>query len=356
MACLSMSALGDGAEAQAQKRGAATSLDDSRRDDETEALLQLMLTMVHGRSLEKFEVAGVLGACPELSWLGECAEQCPLPPGWSRSRGLDGQTKASSCLFKCELTGEVSSMPPHLLRFVALAHRMLRVVQCPDEAVSAASWIQQQADEALAERARVEVDWEPHIDHARDARFWHCAATGCSAWENPGAHADYFARVAKVVGAQVLAGCSASGGGGGAATPEADGKFWGAFKDVRTPETESVPSPSSKTSGKAATYCYTIGWDSDSDGSTTDDEDADPLEEVSDDSPESTPESTPEVTPVVAGNTKAALSIGVLAKSAGDTDDACFFTPRTGGTPRSSSERLPFASSVVSPPGRPFFV
>jgi len=165
--------------------------------DPVEALVQPMLSAVYGRALTNNEISAATSACPEITWLAQCAILCPLPVGWVAIPAEEAT--GAPALYACELTGEVVEQPPHLPRFSKLARLLMHAVTHPAEASTAVAWLRVEIDDANAECIRLQESWCRSIDPSSGSEFWHNPMTGKSSWESPAAPSAFAAAVAERV-------------------------------------------------------------------------------------------------------------------------------------------------------------
>jgi len=182
------------AEALVQQHGFQAS---SEAEDPAEALVQPMLSAVYGRPLSSAEVAAATSACPEITWLAQCALLCPLQVGWRQCPAEKDAAGSTPALYACELTGEVSEQPPHLARFSKLARLLLHAVTHPSESHTAAAWLKVEIEDAHSECLRLQESWCRSLDPSNGAEFWHNPMTGKSSWQSPAGASAYTAAVAE---------------------------------------------------------------------------------------------------------------------------------------------------------------
>lgn len=164
---------------------------------EVQSLAQQLLEKVFEQKVAEDVAFPTLDLHPEIAWLAHCAYRCPLPPCWTRS-----ETAGDGSDFPKYLdpeTGEESPTPPLLPHFAVLGKLACQARQgAHEEAIAATAALAQAAKSFAEEASLTRTSWDgPHIDVATGSEYWHCAAVNRSTWGDPGAAADFLARVAE---------------------------------------------------------------------------------------------------------------------------------------------------------------
>eukprot|EP00928_Gymnodinium_smaydae_P085537 TRINITY_DN6901_c1_g1_i1.p1 TRINITY_DN6901_c1_g1~~TRINITY_DN6901_c1_g1_i1.p1 ORF type:complete len:834 (+),score=86.04 TRINITY_DN6901_c1_g1_i1:56-2503(+) len=157
-----------------------------------ETIMQEMLDRLYYRPVTASEKHSIVSACPEVTWLAECAAQSPLPAGWHAT------TLHNELVYMCTSTGTTSSVTPALSRFVNLSGLVIRARIDPLQAASLVVGVSRAAVDALREAKHARLAWTgPHTDYTTGASFFHCPDTNTSSWGNPWASAVWFAVAAE---------------------------------------------------------------------------------------------------------------------------------------------------------------
>lgn len=160
---------------------------------EMQSHTQKLLTAVFEMVITEEAAASILDTYPELTWLANCLRRCPLPPGWTAADIGNGQLQYINMG-----TGNTQDHSPLLERFAELGKLMLSWRQCPNFAADVATALKHKHEHDLEEAIRARKVWKgPHIDPDTGLEFWHCPATGRSAWGDPGMASEFLSRVAE---------------------------------------------------------------------------------------------------------------------------------------------------------------
>merc|ERR1719454_870512 len=92
----------------------------------------------------------------------------------------------------------MTEVQPMLRDFSQMARLMLEWRQAPSAASYVSAELLARHENCSEEAARSRRVWSgPHTDQSTGMKFWHCEATGRSTWGDPGASAEFLARVAE---------------------------------------------------------------------------------------------------------------------------------------------------------------
>lgn len=162
---------------------------------EVQSHAQRLLTAVFGEAVGEETAVALLEDQPELAWLAHCMQRCPPPPGWASLRA----ECPSGAPCYVDLGGDRSTpVMPFLEQFVDLARLLGQWRFRPGEAGSVILALSSRRDVALAEAKHLRCVWHgPHRDERSGAEYWHCWETGRSSWGDPGAAAEFLAKVAE---------------------------------------------------------------------------------------------------------------------------------------------------------------
>lgn len=159
---------------------------------EVQGHAQLLLGLIYEFPVTDEAACSILDEYPELAWLANCLRRCPLPANWTSVEAGGGNVR-----YLNSETENATETPPLLNDFADLARLMLQWRQCPDAAPEVESALQAAGARHIEEAVRARRVWNgPHIDPQSGQEFWHCHATGCSTWGDPGMAAEFMGRVA----------------------------------------------------------------------------------------------------------------------------------------------------------------
>jgi len=160
---------------------------------EVQVHAQQLLRLIFDMEITEEASVSLLSQYPELSWLSNCLRRAPQPPGWTSVDAGAGQVKYVSME-----SGESTTSPPLLRKFAEMGSLMMHWRNCPSSVHDVATALTNKYHHALEEAARARKVWNgPHIDPNSGMEFWHCPATGRSAWGDPGLAAEFIARIAE---------------------------------------------------------------------------------------------------------------------------------------------------------------
>jgi len=200
----------------------ATLPSDCRELLEVQGHAQRLLAAVFGEAMGEEAAVALLEEQPELAWLAHCMQRCPMPLGWAslRAEGPSGVP----CYVDLGADRSTSVMP-FLEQFVDLARLLGQWRSRPGEADGVIAALASRRDVALAEAKRLRSAWHgPHRDALSGTEYWHCEETGRSSWGDPGAAAEFLAKVAEQLRTTLSTGTGqAQHAGVRVATPGRDG-------------------------------------------------------------------------------------------------------------------------------------
>jgi len=162
---------------------------------EVQGYAQMLLNAACETKLETEAIVALSERQPELAWLARCMQRCPLPPCWTR---LDDEGASATQTYLNTADDRTTDEPPLLPQFVELAKHMMSWRRRPRDAAKVSLALQDYRQESFEEARCIRAQWTgPHLDQATGEEFWHCPASGVSTWGDPGAAADFVARVAE---------------------------------------------------------------------------------------------------------------------------------------------------------------
>jgi len=162
---------------------------------DVEELLPPLLEATYDQPLRPDQVTTVRRLCPEVDWLAQCAASAPLPLGWKASMGSDAKPQ-----FENHRTGEVLDQPPWLPDFGYLARLILHVRMDASEARRVGALLVTERDRCRQAVQSLQKGWSgPHRDRFTGQHFYHCQATGTSAWQSPAAPAEFQLKVVEML-------------------------------------------------------------------------------------------------------------------------------------------------------------
>lgn len=162
---------------------------------EVQGYAHMLLNAACETKLETEAVVSLSERQPELAWLARCMQRCPLPPCWTR---LDDEGASVTQTYLNTVDDRTTDQTPLLSQFVELAKHMMSWRRRPNDAAVVSLALQDHRDDSLKEAQRAREEWTgPHLDQATGEEFWHCPASGLSTWGDPGAAAEFVARVAE---------------------------------------------------------------------------------------------------------------------------------------------------------------
>lgn len=154
---------------------------------------QRLLAAVFEMTITDEAAASMLDSYPELTWLANCMRRCPLPPGWTAADAGQGRLRYINMG-----TAKSQDESPLLERFADLGRFMLHWRRSPSSAADVVAALGAKHAHDLEEAVRARRVWKgPHVDPDTGIEFWHCPATGRSAWGDPGMASEFLARVAE---------------------------------------------------------------------------------------------------------------------------------------------------------------
>lgn len=182
--------------------------DNCREVLEVQGYAHKLLSAVFETKVEEDAAVSLLEEQPEVAWLAQCLQRCPLPPFWTCLE--DEGASNTRCYMNTEDESTINE-PPLMAKFVDLARLMYKWRQSPANAAEVLQKLGKHRDSALSEAENTRKDWTgPHVDQATGSEFWSCSATGRSTWGDPGAAAEFFGQVAERLSQALPAAAAAS--------------------------------------------------------------------------------------------------------------------------------------------------
>jgi len=159
---------------------------------QAQAHSQRLLGAIFEMTITEEAAVSIMDTYPELVWLANCLQRCPLPPGWTAAEGNGNMRYIDMG------SGQVTEVSPVQDRVAELGRLMLQWRRSPSSVSYIADGLGAKADQFTEEAVRQRKVWlGPHKDPDTGLDFWHCAATDCSTWGEPGMASDFLARVAE---------------------------------------------------------------------------------------------------------------------------------------------------------------
>jgi len=159
---------------------------------EVQVHAQKLLAAVFEMVITEEAAGSILDSYPELTWLANCLRRCPLPPGWTAADAGQGRLRYINMG-----TGKSQEESPLMEKFADMGRLMLHWRRSPQSAPDVAAALRAKHEHDLEEAVRARKVWKgPHVDPETGIEFWHCPATGRSAWGDPGMASEFLSRVA----------------------------------------------------------------------------------------------------------------------------------------------------------------
>jgi len=175
--------------------GVQASVLEHRAGTEVQGIARRLLKGVYERHITEEEAIALLEEQPELTWLAQCVQRCPLPPCWTC---LEAEGACHNLRYMSTEDGRTVDDPPIMPSFVDLASLMVQWRQQPADAGVVSLTLGRRRNSSLLEAERTRQDWVgPHVDKTTGEEFWHCPAGGRSTWGDPGAAAEFLSQVAE---------------------------------------------------------------------------------------------------------------------------------------------------------------
>lgn len=173
---------------QEQQRTGFNGGQKTKLDEQAQRLLDAVFDFPMAEDAAVF----MLAANPELSWLAQCVQRCPLPPCWSVLEGRSGSDER----YVDMRGGTVTDSTPVLHEFVGLARVMLFWRSNPCQGSLVARRLLAKHDSFVVQAAELRRSWSgPHMDQGTGFEYWYCPTSQQSTWGDPGAASEFLARV-----------------------------------------------------------------------------------------------------------------------------------------------------------------